>query len=349
MNKPLLSIIIISHNQRDELIRCVDSVLAQDIPFEYEIILSDDRSTDGTFGVANEYASKYPFIIATQCNSNECNPINTSERSGWNRCNGYKYAKGKYIVHIDGDDYFKGTDCLRLQVELLEQYSECSMCMQNIWCIEAGTPELHGSSWHALHKYHTGQIVTAKDFFLNQMYLLNQAFVMRRNDQIDPVKLYGKYYVDDIITFHHLQFGPIVCLDRCDYVYVINPKSIIRSYSNQVERDLILTLDLTVFASHFVPMFTELYFTISFKDMTPISVVVPPISTIILADGSAVCNPTPKAAVFIVDSIYTFLAPIFNSISLIISFSNAVMFCGQLTKILGFIKRPVFLTFFNLF
>lgn len=267
MNKPLLSVIIISHNQRDELIRCVDSVLAQDIPFEYEIILSDDRSTDGTFEVANEYASKYPFIIATQCNSNECNPINTSERSGWNRCNGYKYAKGKYIVHIDGDDYFKGTDCLRLQVELLEQYSECSMCMQNIWCIEAGTPELHGSSWHALHKYHTGQIVTAKDFFLNQMYLLNQAFVMRRNDQIDPVKLYGKYYVDDIITFHHLQFGSIVCLDRCDYVYVINPKSIIRSYSNQVERDLILTLDLTVFASHFVPMFTELYYACYKKDL----------------------------------------------------------------------------------
>lgn len=33
MEIPLLSIIIISHNQRSELKRCVDSVLAQNIPF----------------------------------------------------------------------------------------------------------------------------------------------------------------------------------------------------------------------------------------------------------------------------------------------------------------------------
>ena len=38
MSKPLLSIIIISHNQRSELKRCNDSVLAQQIPFASELI-----------------------------------------------------------------------------------------------------------------------------------------------------------------------------------------------------------------------------------------------------------------------------------------------------------------------
>ena len=54
-HQPILSIIVISHNQKNELKRCVDSVLAQNIPFEYEIILSDDRSDDGTFELAKEY------------------------------------------------------------------------------------------------------------------------------------------------------------------------------------------------------------------------------------------------------------------------------------------------------
>ena len=257
--KKLLSIIIISHNQRNELIRCVDSVLAQDIPFEYEIILSDDRSTDGTFEVAQEYASKYPFIIATQCNSDECNPVNNSQRSGWNRCNGYKKASGKYITHIDGDDFYKGSDCLRLQVELLENNPTCSLCMQNIWCWEEGKDILEGERWHKF-SIKTGQFFSANDFFINKLFILNQAFVMRKNPDFDPVLLYDKFYVDSIITFHHLQYGDIIYLDKCDYVYVQSPNSIIHSYENQYERDIILTLSLTVIASYFIPKFTGLYY-----------------------------------------------------------------------------------------
>lgn len=38
----ILSIIIISHNQRSELERCVESILAQGIPFAYELIQCTD-------------------------------------------------------------------------------------------------------------------------------------------------------------------------------------------------------------------------------------------------------------------------------------------------------------------
>lgn len=134
MSNPVLSIIIISHNQRSELKRCIESVLAQQIPFVYELILSDDRSTDGTFELAQEYEQKYPKIIkASQCNSDECNPANNSQRSGWNRCNGYKLATGKYIAHVDADDYFReGSHIYQRQVEMLEKHPECSLCMQNV-------------------------------------------------------------------------------------------------------------------------------------------------------------------------------------------------------------------------
>ena len=56
----ILSIIVISHNQKKELQRCVESILAQQIPFAYELILSDDRSQDGTFELAQEYQANYP-------------------------------------------------------------------------------------------------------------------------------------------------------------------------------------------------------------------------------------------------------------------------------------------------
>ena len=45
---PVLSILLITHNQRELLQRCLDSVLAQELRVPFEIIVSDDRSTDGT-------------------------------------------------------------------------------------------------------------------------------------------------------------------------------------------------------------------------------------------------------------------------------------------------------------
>lgn len=259
--QPVLSILIISHNQKEQLKRCVESVLAQDLPFEHEIIISDDASTDGTWELINEYVSKYPNLVqGYQVNSNDCNPTNTSERSGHNRSNAYRHATGKYFVHIDGDDYLKGIDCYKLQVEQLETHPECSMCMQNIWIVKDGVQIENGHSWHPLHKYGTGRIVTPKEFFLDKMFLLNQAFVARRNPEINPADLYQKFYVDDIITFHHLQFGPIVCLDRCDYVYVDYPKSISHLYADSDEQDIITTLDLSVVSSTLIPSFAGLYY-----------------------------------------------------------------------------------------
>ncbi|HPL95079.1 MAG TPA: hypothetical protein PLK02_08265 [Paludibacteraceae bacterium] len=38
----ILSIIVISHNQKKELQRCVESILAQGIPFAYELIQCTD-------------------------------------------------------------------------------------------------------------------------------------------------------------------------------------------------------------------------------------------------------------------------------------------------------------------
>ena len=48
----ILSIIVISHNQKEKLKRCLKSILSQSLPFEFEIIISDDNSNDGSWEVA---------------------------------------------------------------------------------------------------------------------------------------------------------------------------------------------------------------------------------------------------------------------------------------------------------
>ena len=228
-------------------------MLSQDLPFEHEIVISDDASSDGTWELAQEYARKFDYIRAYQCNSNDCNPTTTSERSGHNRSNAYLHSSGKYFVHIDADDFYRpGTDCLRRQVELLEERPECSMCMQNDWCWNEGTPLEMGGSNHKLHRFATGHIVSVHDYYAANMFTNNGAMMMRRQNDVNPAELYHKWYVDTIITAHHLQYGPIVCLDRNDWIYSQSPQTITNAIKKN-DRMLLWGLDVTVFSSMLVP------------------------------------------------------------------------------------------------
>lgn len=223
----ILSIIVISHNQKEQLKRCIDSILSQELPFEHEIIISDDASTDGTWELIQEYATIESRIKALQCNTDNYNPSNNGSRGGWNRCYAYPHATGKYIAFVDGDDFFiKGSDICKKQVELLELHSECSCCMANDYNLNDSDSVSNVTLRHQ-EILPSGEIMPSEEYIKNSWYFReSHCFVYRRNPFVDPVKLYGGYFEDCVITDHHIQYGDIVCLNEAGYVYVQYPSSI---------------------------------------------------------------------------------------------------------------------------
>lgn len=233
----LLSIIVISHNQREQLKRCVDSVLAQQILFDYEVLISDDASNDGSYELAQEYAERYSMVHAYSCDTNTMNPSNKSSRSGYNRCNALQHAKGKYVAHIDGDDFLiKDSQIYQKQVELLEQHPGCSCCMANDYTMDDGE-ELSNIQICHPETFETGLILKKEDYICNY-FRESHCFVYRRNPQYDPIDILGGYYVDNALTAFYLQFGDIVCLDDAGYVYVQYHKSVWHEYSTDERKIL---------------------------------------------------------------------------------------------------------------
>lgn len=94
-----LSIIVPVYNVADYLAKCLDSLLAQDLPKnEYEIIVVNDGSTDNSGNIAQQYADKYANItLINQANQGLSGARNT----------GIKCAKGDYIQFVDSDDYLE--------------------------------------------------------------------------------------------------------------------------------------------------------------------------------------------------------------------------------------------------
>lgn len=252
----LLSLLITSHNQGKLLEQCVNSILAQFIPFGYEIVISDDCSTDGTWDIAKSLSEKYPVVKAIQCDTDSFNPLNRCQRCGWNQCHAYRNSKGKYFAHIDADDFFlEGTEVLRKQVELLEQHPECSCCMANNFWLNEGEGVDEVKLEHS-GDFKTGQILPSEDYVRNY-WRIDHAFVYRRYRHEDPTELFGGYYDDTLITSYHVQFGDIVCLDDAGYVYVKYEKSI---WQEVVATEDHLLLCPVVYIPNLLPSWSNAYY-----------------------------------------------------------------------------------------
>ena len=89
------SIIIPVYNEAEFLNRCLDSIMAQTF-IDFEAILVDDGSTDGSEHICDAYAEKDPhFRVIHKENGGLVSARNV----------GLFEAKGEYITYIDGDDW----------------------------------------------------------------------------------------------------------------------------------------------------------------------------------------------------------------------------------------------------
>ena len=91
------SIIIPVYNVKEYLAECLDSLLAQTFQ-NFEIIVVDDVSTDGSKDLALSYAARYPDKITVLEHT-----VNT--RQGGARNTGIEAAVGEYLLFVDSDDY----------------------------------------------------------------------------------------------------------------------------------------------------------------------------------------------------------------------------------------------------
>lgn len=99
VNRPVLSVIVITFNQLDFLKQTIDSIARQETQYFFEIIVADDCSTDGTREYCETFAGtdRFDFKYARM------------EKNGGitANCNfGLSQARGKYVTVIGGDDLF---------------------------------------------------------------------------------------------------------------------------------------------------------------------------------------------------------------------------------------------------
>src|SRR6266545_3439367 len=161
--KPLVSVIIPTHNRANLLREALDSVYAQEgvgKQFEMEIVVVDDASSDAT----PETVRQYPEVqyIRHDTNQGESAARNT----------GIKASQGKYVAFLDDDDLWLPHK-LSVQVPVLETHPEAGVVYGQNVIRNEGIDNL----WPDTHRAPSGDVFCT---FLVEDFITINTVVVRR-------------------------------------------------------------------------------------------------------------------------------------------------------------------------
>jgi glycosyltransferase involved in cell wall biosynthesis len=117
---PAVSVIIIFFNARQFFREAIVSVLSQTSQ-DWELILADDGSTDGSTEIAREYENQYPGRVRYVEHENHRNRGMSPTRNL-----AVRHSRGKWIAFLDSDDVWL-PDKIQEQLELLTKHPDAGL------------------------------------------------------------------------------------------------------------------------------------------------------------------------------------------------------------------------------
>lgn len=215
--KPLVSVILIAYNQRRYIRQAIESVLAQETSFSYELLIGDDASDDGTSGIVAEYAQAYPDRVRAFIR-----PENLG--AARNAVLLLQQARGEFIASLEGDDYWIDPQKLEKQAAFLRESPGFIGCTSRIRCVDENGRAIRGKPEWIRQK----RVFTLADF--DGVHLPGQASsLMRRNIFRQPTHDYSVLTEADTMISDRtamlifLLQGDFYCFDQPMSVYRYAP------------------------------------------------------------------------------------------------------------------------------
>lgn len=123
MANPLVSVIVLTYNHAAFIEQCLSSILDQETDFEFEIIVSDDSSTDGTAAKTNKIGGIVSVLHTFQTEKNL--------GAARNFASAFAKCRGEFIAFCEGDDFWCDPKKLAKQIEILQKDSSATLVYGN--------------------------------------------------------------------------------------------------------------------------------------------------------------------------------------------------------------------------
>lgn len=227
MELPLISVIVIFLNEKRFLEEAIASVFQQTYA-NWELLLMDDGSTDGSDGIAKQYAAQYPTKVRYLEHPDHQNLGMSASRKL-----GVRQAKGDYVAYLDGDDIWLPHK-LEQQFQILQQHPDAAMVLGPLqqWYSWTGNPEDQGRDrlYGAQNPYQNSVVPAPKllALFLQRDEFIPSGFLVKR-ETLESGEIYEDQfregYSDAVALVKFCLRHPVYVSDQCWYLYRKHPQS----------------------------------------------------------------------------------------------------------------------------
>lgn len=235
-----VSACIIAYNHQDHIIDCLEGALSQKLNCEYEIVIGEDRSTDATLKICEEYASNYPDKIRLLKRETNLGMIG-------NWIDTIKSCKGLYVAICEGDDYWTDPFKLQKQVDFLESNPEFSICFTDYK--EFYENKKRFEQPELCQKYRVIDTFSRNDIILNN-FIPTLTVVFRNNKEILGYIKEEFFPADWFVHILNSKYGKIKFLPFKSAVYRIHDGGVCSS-SNPIFNNNRYLKSIDLFKSQF--------------------------------------------------------------------------------------------------
>ena len=201
---PLVSVCVMTYQQVDYISKCLDGILMQQTNFDFEILVGEDASSDGTRDICIEYAKKYPDKIKLFLHSRENNiQVYGKPTPKFNSTYNSYAARGKYIAHCEGDDFWTDSLKLQKQVDFLELNNDYGMIYSDIIMIDENDNIINSTDFHKKIKslYKSGFIFWE---LLEGNFINNLTVCFKKDLFLDYLERFGEEFAYDYRWWLHI-------------------------------------------------------------------------------------------------------------------------------------------------
>jgi glycosyltransferase involved in cell wall biosynthesis len=120
-----ISVAMITYNQEAFIAQAIDSVLAQKANFDYELVIGEDCSTDGTRSIVMGVHRHHPERVRPLLREQNIGALRNFTQT-------LEACRGQYVAFLEGDDYWMSPDKLQKQVDFLDKHPDRAMCCHRV-------------------------------------------------------------------------------------------------------------------------------------------------------------------------------------------------------------------------
>lgn len=124
---PDVTVIVLAYNHGKWIRDCLDSLVNQETLYSYEILVSEDGSSDNTRAVCMEYQARYPAMIRLFAARHNYRGLGNGGVGG--RVVRAVVDHSRYVMWCEGDDYWVDEHKIEKQVSLLESRHDVDACV----------------------------------------------------------------------------------------------------------------------------------------------------------------------------------------------------------------------------